>query len=468
MIDLQLLRKDIAAVAARLATRKFELDVDVFNALEGERKLIQTRTEDMQAKRNALSKQIGMLKKQGADTSAVMAEVAGIGDGLKNNETQLDAVQAQMNAFLQDIPNLPHESVPVGADESANVEVKKVGAPKAFDFEVKDHVDIGEKLGLDFESAVKLTGARFCVMKGGMARLHRALAQFMLNTQIDNGYTECYTPYIVNGDTLLGTGQLPKFEADLFAVKKGGQEGEDESLYLIPTAEVTLTNMVRDQILSAEDLPIKMTAHTPCFRSEAGSYGRDTRGMIRQHQFDKVEMVQVVHPEKSYEALDEMVGHAGAILEKLGLPYRVVSLCTGDMGFGAAKTYDLEVWLPAQNAYREISSVSNCESFQARRMQARFRNAQGRTELVHTLNGSGLAIGRTLVAILEKLSASRRQRGHSGSLATVHGWFDATGSVEGLVSGVLRKNAGFGLAFFSSWPRTGICCVPISGRSRSC
>ena len=401
MIDLQLLRKDIAAVAARLATRKFELDINAFSVLEGERKRIQTRTEEMQAKRNALSKQIGVLKKQGGDVEAVMADVAGLGDGLKDNEAQLGAVQTQMNAFLQNIPNLPHDSVPVGLDETANVEVKRMGSPARFDFEVKDHVEIGEKLGLDFESAAQLTGARFCVMKGAMARLHRALAQFMLNTQVEHGYMECYTPYIVNGETLRGTGQLPKFEADLFAVKKGGQEGEEESLYLIPTAEVTLTNMVRDQILSVEDLPIKMTAHTPCFRSEAGSYGRDTRGMIRQHQFDKVEMVQVVHPDHSYEALEEMVGHAGAILEKLGLPYRVVALCTGDMGFGAAKTYDLEVWLPAQNAYREISSVSNCEAFQARRMQARFRNAQGRTELLHTLNGSGLAIGRTLVAILE-------------------------------------------------------------------
>ena len=402
MIDLQLLRKDIAAVADRLAARKFELDVAAFNVLEGERKRIQTRTEEMQAKRNSLSKQIGILKGKKEDTSAVMAEVAGIGDGLKENETQLGVVQTNMNEFLQNIPNLPHESVPLGADESANVEVKKIGAPRVFDFEVKDHVEIGEKLGLDFDAAVKLTGSRFCLMKGGMARLHRALAQFMLDVQTgEHGYTECYTPYIVNGDTLLGTGQLPKFEADLFAVKKGGQEGEEEALYLIPTAEVTLTNTVRGEIVAADDLPIKLTAHTPCFRSEAGSYGRDTRGMIRQHQFDKVEMVQIVHPDQSYEALEEMVGHAGTILERLGLPYRVVLLSTGDMGFGAAKTYDLEVWLPAQNTYREISSVSNCEAFQARRMQARFRNAQGRPELLHTLNGSGLAVGRTLVAILE-------------------------------------------------------------------
>ncbi|MBS1171077.1 MAG: serine--tRNA ligase [Burkholderiaceae bacterium] len=402
MIDLQILRKDIAAAAERLATRKFELDTEAFNALETQRKLIQTRTEEMQAKRNSLSKQIGILKGKGEDTSAVMAEVAGIGDGLKENETQLGAVQAKMNDFLQSIPNLPHESVPAGTDESGNVEVKKVGTPRSFDIEVKDHVDIGEKLGLDFDTAVKLTGSRFTLMKGGIARLHRALAQFMLDVQTgEHGYTECYTPYIVNGDTLLGTGQLPKFEADLFAVKKGGQEGEEEALYLIPTAEVTLTNTVRGEIVSADELPIKLTAHTPCFRSEAGSYGRDTRGMIRQHQFDKVEMVQIVHPEKSYEALEQMVGHAGSILERLGLPYRVVLLCTGDMGFGAAKTYDLEVWLPAQNAYREISSISNCEAFQARRMQARFRNAQGRPELLHTLNGSGLAVGRTLVAILE-------------------------------------------------------------------
>ena len=401
MIDPQLLRKDIETVAVQLKKRNFELDIEAYNSLETQRKHIQVRTEEMQGQRKSLSKQIGILKGKGEDASAVMAEVAGIGDELKNNETQLGMIQARMAEFTQDIPNLPHESVPVGDDESANVEVKKVGTPRDFDFEVQDHVDIGEKMGLDFESAVKLTGSRFCVMKGGMARLHRALAQFMLDTQVEHGYTECYTPYIVNADTLLGTGQLPKFESDLFSVKKGGQEGEEESLYLIPTSEVTLTNMVRDEIVAAEDLPIRLTAHTPCFRSEAGSYGRDTRGMIRQHQFDKVEMVQVVHPEKSYEALDDMVGHAGAVLEKLGLPYRIMLLCSGDMGFGASKTYDLEVWLPAQNAYREISSVSNCEDFQARRMQARFRNDKGRPELLHTLNGSGLAVGRALVAILE-------------------------------------------------------------------
>jgi seryl-tRNA synthetase len=402
MIDIQLLRKDIDGVAARLATRKFQLDVATFNALEAERKQIQTRTEELQGRRNSLSKQIGMLKGKGEDTSAVMAEVAGIGDELKASAERLEAVQARMNEFMMAIPNIPHESTPVGADETGNVEVRRVGTPRSFDFEVKDHVDVGAPLGLDFDTAAKLTGSRFAVMKSGIARLHRALAQFMLDTQTgEHGYTECYTPYIVNADSLRGTGQLPKFEADLFAAKKGGQEGEGEALYLIPTSEVSLTNMVRDEIVAGDVLPLKLTAHTPCFRSEAGSYGRDTRGMIRQHQFDKVEMVQIVHPEKSYEALDEMVGHAENILKKLGLPYRVMALCTGDMGFTAAKTYDLEVWLPAQNTYREISSVSNCEAFQARRMQARFRNAQGKPELAHTLNGSGLAVGRTLVAILE-------------------------------------------------------------------
>ncbi|HJW57746.1 MAG TPA: serine--tRNA ligase [Burkholderiaceae bacterium] len=402
MIDIQLLRKDIDTVAARLATRKFQLDVATFNALEAERKQIQTRTEELQGKRNALSKQIGMLKGKGQDASEVMAEVAGIGDELKISAARLDEVQAQLGEFMLSIPNLPHESVPVGADEAGNVEVRKVGVPRTFDFEVRDHVDVGAALGLDFDVAAKITGSRFSVMKGGIARLHRALGQFMLDVHTtEHGYTECYTPYIVNADSLRGTGQLPKFEADLFAVKKGGQEGEGETLYLIPTSEVSLTNIVRDEIIAADALPIRLTAHTPCFRSEAGSYGRDTRGMIRQHQFDKVEMVQIVHPGKSYEVLEEMVGHAEKILQKLGLPYRVMSLCTGDMGFGASKTYDLEVWLPAQNAYREISSLSNCEAFQARRMQARFRNLQGKPELVHTLNGSGLAVGRALVAILE-------------------------------------------------------------------
>ncbi|MBY0241289.1 MAG: serine--tRNA ligase [Burkholderiaceae bacterium] len=402
MIDIQLLRKDIDTVAARLAARKFQLDVAAFNALEGERKAIQMRTEELQSKRNSLSKQIGMLKGKGEDTSAVMAEVAGLGDELKANEQNLNVVQARMSTFLEAVPNLPHASVPEGADETGNVEVRKVGTPRTFEFEVKDHVDVGSALGLDFDTATKLTGSRFSVMKGGMARLHRALAQFMLDTHTgEHGYTECYTPYMVNADSLRGTGQLPKFEADLFSVKKGGIEGEGQNFYLIPTSEVSLTNMVRDEIVALDALPIKMTAHTPCFRSEAGSAGRDTRGMIRQHQFDKVELVQVVHPDTSYDVLEQMVGHAEKILQALGLPYRVMALCTGDMGFGATKTYDLEVWLPAQNTYREISSLSNCEAFQARRMQARFRNAQGKTELLHTLNGSGLAVGRTLVAILE-------------------------------------------------------------------
>ncbi len=402
MIDIQLLRKDIDNVAARLAARKFQLDVAAFNALEAERKAIQTRTEELQGKRNTLSKQIGMLKGKGEDTTDVMKQVGGLGDELKANEVALADVQAKLARFMESVPNLPHESVPAGTDESGNVEVRRVGTPPRFDFDAKDHVDIGEKLGLDFDTATKLTGSRFSVMKGGMARLHRALAQYMLDTHTgQHGYTECYTPYMVNADSLRGTGQLPKFEEDLFAVKKGGAEGEGENFYLIPTSEVSLTNMVRDEIVALDQLPIKITAHTPCFRSEAGSYGRDTRGMIRQHQFDKVELVQVAHPEKSYEALEEMVGQAETILTNLGLPYRVMSLCTGDMGFGAAKTYDLEVWLPAQNTYREISSLSNCEAFQARRMQARFRNVQGKPELVHTLNGSGLAVGRTLVAVLE-------------------------------------------------------------------
>jgi seryl-tRNA synthetase len=402
MIDIQLLRKDIDNVAARLATRKFQLDVAGFNALEAERKSIQTRTEELQGKRNSLSKQIGMLKGKGEDVSGVMAEVAGLGDELKANEAALGEVQRKMAEFMESIPNLPHESVPAGVDETGNVEVRKIGTPPSFDFEVKDHVDIGEKLGLDFETATKITGSRFSVMKGGIARLHRALAQYMLDTHTDkHGYTECYTPYMVNADSLRGTGQLPKFEEDLFSVKKGGAEGEGETFYLIPTSEVTLTNVVRDEIVPLDALPLKMAAHTPCFRSEAGSYGRDTRGMIRQHQFDKVEMVQIAHPEQSHAVLEEMVGHAEFILQSLGLPYRVMLLCTGDMGFGSAKTYDLEVWLPAQNTYREISSLSNMEAFQARRMGARFRNAQNKPELLHTLNGSGLAVGRTLVAVLE-------------------------------------------------------------------
>ena len=402
MIDIQLLRKDITHVAERLAQRKFKLDVATFNAIEGERKAIQTRTEELQSQRNSLSKQIGILKGKGEDTTAVMNQVAGLGDELKASADQLEIVQAKLSDFMLTIPNLPHESVPQGDGEQDNVELRKVGSPRAFDFDVKDHVDVGAPLGLDFDTGAKLSGARFTVMKNGIARLHRAIAQLMLDTHAaDHGYTECYTPYIVNSDTLRGTGQLPKFEADLFAVKRGGQEGEGEALYLIPTAEVSLTNFLRDEIVAAEQLPMRMVAHTPCFRSEAGSHGRDTRGLIRQHQFDKVEMVQIAHPEHSYAQLEEMLSHAENILKKLGLPYRVITLCTGDMGFGSTKTYDLEVWLPAQNTYREISSVSNCEAFQARRMQARFRNAQGKPELLHTLNGSGLAVGRTLVAILE-------------------------------------------------------------------
>ena len=402
MIDIQLLRKDIDNVAARLATRKFQLDIAGFNLLENERKQIQSRTEELQAKRNSLSKQIGMLKAKGEDAVLVMAEVGTLGDELKASEIRLAQLQESLSAFMLSIPNLPDESVPVGNDETGNVVTRTFGTPPSFSFEVKDHVDVGANLGLNFDVAVKLTGSRFAVLKGGMARLHRALAQFMLDVQTqENGYVEHYTPYMVNADSMRGTGQLPKFEEDLFAVKKGGQEGEGETFYLIPTAEVTLTNTVRDEILHVDSLPMKMTAHTPCFRSEAGSYGRDTRGMIRQHQFDKVELVQISHPDSSFDALEEMVTHAESILKKLNLPYRVMSLCTGDMGFGATKTYDLEVWLPAQNTYREISSISNMGAFQARRMQARFRNTQGKTEYIHTLNGSALAVGRTLVAILE-------------------------------------------------------------------
>ena len=409
MLDILLLRKDLDAVIARLQTRKNPqafLDVAAFRALESERKTLQTRTEELQAQRNSLSKQIGMLKGKGqhAEADAVMAQVGAIKNELDTSAARLETIQSELQALLLAVPNLPHESVPVGSDEQGNVEVRRWGTPRTFDFAVKDHVEIGEKLGLDFDTGIKLSGSRFTFMRGPIAQLHRALAQFMLDTQTrEHGYTECYTPYIVNADTLRGTGQLPKFEADLFAANKGGQDGGEDrqDLYLIPTSEVTLTNVVRDEIVAEADLPIKLTAHTPCFRSEAGSAGRDTRGMIRQHQFDKVEMVQIVHPEKSYEALEEMTRHAEAILQKLGLPYRVMSLCTGDMGFGASKTYDLEVWVPAQGTYREISSVSNCEAFQARRLQARFKNAQGKNELVHTLNGSGLAVGRALVAVLE-------------------------------------------------------------------
>ena len=404
MLDIQTLRNDLAGVAARLKTRGFELDTAKFEQLEAERKSIQTRTQELQAKRNASSKLIGQAKAKGEDTTAIMAEVGALGDELKQLEAKLPQVLADMDAFLAVIPNVPHASVPVGKSEADNVEVCKVGEPKKFDFEVQDHVSIGEGLGgLDFETATKIAGARFSLLTGSLARMHRALAQFMLDTHTDkHGYTETYVPYLVNAESMRGTGQLPKFEEDLFRVPRVvGDDGVEKNFYLIPTAEVPVTNMVRDEIVPLEKLPMKFVAHTPCFRSEAGSYGRDTRGMIRQHQFDKVELVQMVHPEKSYEALEELLGHAEAILQKLGLPYRVVKLCSGDMGFSAATTYDIEVWLPAQNTYREISSCSNFEAFQARRMQARFRNAAGKPELLHTLNGSGLAVGRTLVAVLE-------------------------------------------------------------------
>ena len=409
MLDPLLLRKDLDRVVAGLQSRRNPqpfLDVAAFQALETERKTLQTRTEELQSQRNTASKQIGQRKAKGESADDLMAQVAAIKDELDSSAARLDALQAELNDLLLGVPNLPHPSVPVGADETANQEVRRWAphglAPRAFDFPVRDHVELGEPLGLDFETGTKLAGARFSFMRGPVARLHRALAQFMLDLQTgEHGYTECYTPYIVNADTLKGTGQLPKFAADLFAAKKGGQDGEGEALYLIPTSEVTLTSVVAGEIVPEADLPIRLTAHTPCFRSEAGSAGRDTRGLIRQHQFDKVEMVQITHPDQSYDTLEQMVGHAEAVLQKLELPYRVVLLCTGDMGFGSTKTYDLEVWVPAQDTYREISSVSNCETFQARRMQARFKNAQGKNELVHTLNGSGLAVGRALVAVLE-------------------------------------------------------------------
>ena len=406
MLDIVQLRKDLPATVARLETRKRPqpyLDVAAYQALEGERKTLQTRTEELQAQRNSVSKQIGMLKGKGqhAEADAAMAQVGAIKDELEAGAARLDVIQAELQALLMAVPNLPHESVPVGEDESGNVEVRRWGTPRAFDFTVRDHVDLGAPLGLDFETGALLSGSRFSFLRGPVARLHRALAQFMLDLQTEaHGYTECYTPYIVNREVLEGTGQLPKFKDDMFWVLRGGDEEAAEQ-YLISTSEISLTNTVRGRVLAEAELPIKLTAHSPCFRSEAGSAGRDTRGMIRQHQFDKVEMVQITHPDKSYEALEQMVGHAEAVLQKLELPYRVLALCTGDMGFGAAKTYDLEVWVPAQNTYREISSCSNCEAFQARRMQARFKNTQGKNELVHTLNGSGLAVGRALVAVLE-------------------------------------------------------------------
>lgn len=418
MLDQNQLRKDLDLVVQGLATRGVEFDAERFHQLEARRKSVQVETENLQAQRNALSKRIGQLRSKGEDASALMAESQAIPERLKQLELDLSDIQAELSAWLATVPNIPHSSVPVGQSEDDNVEVRRWvpgaknanGEPAPLDFEAKDHVEVGEKIGLDFESARKLSGSRFMMLRGPLAALHRALAQFMLNVQTtEHGYEECYTPYIVNASTLFGTGQLPKFKDDMFWVTKGGQDHTDaqsaevvaEDLYLISTSEITLTGSVRDEILPLSNLPLRLTAHTPCFRSEAGSGGRDTRGVIRQHQFDKVEMVQIVHPEHSYEALEEMLGHAETILQKLGLPYRVVQLCTGDMGFSAAKTYDLEVWLPAQNTWREISSVSNCEAFQARRLQARFRPEKGRPEFVHTLNGSGLAVGRALVAVLE-------------------------------------------------------------------
>ena len=399
MLDIQLLRTDIDAVSKRLSTRGYALDVATFQTLEAERKALQTRTQDLQARRNTLSKQIGQLKGKGEDASAVMAEVASLKSELEANEVRLGDLLKELEGFIATIPNLPQESVPVGKSEADNAEIKTWGTPRAFDFPVKDHVDLGEGLGqIDFATAAKIAGARFSLLKGSVARLHRALAQFMLDVHTgEHGYTEVYAPYLVNPDSMYGTGQLPKFEADLFKVPRV----DADPLYLIPTAEVPVTNIVRDEILAHGTLPLKFVCHTPCFRSEAGSYGKDTRGMIRQHQFDKVELVQVVAAEESNEALEALTRHAETILEKLGLPYRRIVLCTSDMGFSSAKTYDLEVWLPGQNAYREISSCSNFEAFQARRMQARCRNDKNKTELVHTLNGSGLAVGRTLVAILE-------------------------------------------------------------------
>jgi seryl-tRNA synthetase len=429
MLDIQLLRTDLEGVAHRLAARGYALDVQAFQNLEQERKAIQMRTQELQAKRNASSKQIGAAKAKGEDVSTIMAEVASLGDELKAAETGLEEIQTKLQEILLHIPNLPHDSVPVGKSEADNVEVRRWGTPPSFDFPVKDHVDVGEGLKqLDFATATKITGSRFTLLQGPLARMHRALAQFMLDVHTqEHGYTEVYVPYLVNADSMRGTGQLPKFEEDLFRIAQpfeqritkrflskedisaadmasGGLNPanyKEHSYYLIPTAEVPVTNIVRDEIVPLENLPLKFVAHTPCFRSEAGSYGRDTRGMIRQHQFEKVEIVQIAHPEQSYATLEVLLGHAEAILRKLELPYRVMALCTGDIGFSSAKTYDIEVWLPAQNTYREISSCSNFEAFQARRMQARFRGEKGKPELLHTLNGSGLAVGRTLVAILE-------------------------------------------------------------------
>ncbi len=410
MLDIQQLRIDLDNITCELAKRGYVFPVTAFNALEAERKTIQTKTQELQAQRNTASKRIGYAKGRGEDTTAIMAEVVQFGDELKQAEIQLEQIQEQLQKILLEVPNLPHSSVPLGKDETCNVSIRNWGTPRIFDFAVKDHVSIGEGLGLlDFEAAAKLSGARFSVMKGSLALLHRALTQFMLDQHTqEHGYTEIYVPYLVNAESLRGTGQLPKFAEDLFSVRAGGVSKDDNvpSFHLIPTAEVPITNMVRDEIVPMQELPLKYVSHTPCFRSEAGSYGRDTRGLIRQHQFDKVELVHLVHPDQSYSALEQLVGHAEKILQLLDLPYRVMALCTGDMGFSAAKTYDIEVWLPAQNTYREISSCSNCEAFQARRMQARFRNENGKPTLLHTLNGSGLAVGRTLVAVLENYQNS--------------------------------------------------------------
>jgi seryl-tRNA synthetase len=399
MLDPQLLRSDIDAVARRLATRSFPLDVHGFQAIEEERRTVQIRTQELQAARNQFAKRIGQAKSKGEDVAELMAGSGRANAELVDLERRLEAVQQRLQDFMLGVPNLPHGSVPAGKSSEDNLEVRKVGEPRAFGFAPRDHVDLGAALGLlDFDAAAKIAGARFTLMRGPLARLHRAIAQFMLDVHAqEHGYTEVYVPYLVNAESMLGTGQLPKFEADLFPVPRG----EEEKLYLIPTAEVPVTNIVRDEIVPLESLPLKFVCHSPCFRSEAGSYGKDTRGMIRNHQFDKVELVQVVHPKDSYDALERLTGHAEEILKRLDLPYRVVTLCTGDMGFASAKTYDIEVWLPGQNAYREISSCSNFEAFQARRMQARYRNEKGKPELVHTLNGSGLAVGRTLIAVME-------------------------------------------------------------------
>ena len=407
MLEIQQLRTDLENVTSNLAKRGYIFPSNAFNTLEAERKTFQTRTQELQARRNKASKQIGYAKSKGEDATTILAEVAQLGDELKQAENKLETIQSNLQKILLEVPNLPHHSVPEGKSEEDNQEIRRWGEPRSFGFDVRDHVSIGEALGLlDFETAAKLSGARFSLMKGGLARLHRALTQFMLDIHTEeHGYIETYVPYLVNQDSLRGTGQLPKFGADLFAVSAGDKHGSENdnspNFHLIPTAEVPITNMVRDEIVPLKSLPMKFVAHTPCFRSEAGSYGRDTRGLIRQHQFDKVELVHIVHPEQSYDALEQLVGHAETILQKLALPYRVLTLCTGDMGFSATKTYDIEVWLPAQKTYREISSCSNCEAFQARRMQARFRNEKDKPELLHTLNGSGLAVGRTLVAILE-------------------------------------------------------------------